>query len=245
MKPEEFAFCLACWMPPGVLSRATADWDDRPSGHEIVSLRPESPILTNAADARFDWFVRQFLEHVHVPEELIRFTRYMYPSYVTSEAADWLRDFKFTGEVKFNPDYKPHLPGRTVLAAISAPRCEIRVIQPPIQMLNELLSVKANYWRRVASVAQPRQVHHEPSGEWPFEPWVDLQIARACGFPMIGRAGAISSTLGFQNVRGHISIFGGELPKDDRERAVLELLVAQVPRSRSRGFDLWKAVRNK
>ena len=160
MKPEEFAYFLACWMSPGVLARAAADWSNPPDGHEIVNQQSWSPILTSAADARFDWLVRQFLEHVTIPEELIRYTSGNYPEHVTSEAADWLRGFKFTGNIKFDPDDQPQVPGRNLLVAISAPQCEIRGVWSPLQMLNELVSVKADYWRRVASVSRPDQVHH-------------------------------------------------------------------------------------
>lgn len=241
MTPEEFAYCLACWMSPGVLARAAADWSNLPSGHERVSLRFESLILTSATDARFDWFVQQFLDHVNIPEELVRFTQGMYSRHVTSEAADWLRSFKFTGDIKFDPDDPPQVPGRNVLVAISAPQCEARVVWSPIQMLNELVSVKADYWRRAASISPPEQVHHEPVGEWPFEAWVDLQIARTCGFPAIGRAGTVPPINLVNNIRGHVSIVG-ELPKDDTELSMFSVAASLRPQSRSKGFDLYRAL---
>jgi hypothetical protein len=244
MTPEDFAHSLACWMSPGVLARAARDWNDRPDGHEIISLRLESPILTNAEDARFDWFVRQFLEHVYIPEELVRFTRGMYPKDVTSQAANWLRTFKFTGEIESGPDYQPQVTGRTVFAAIFAPLCEVRVIRSPIQMLNELVSVKAEYWRRAASLAQQGQLHHEPIGEWPLEPWVDLQIARSCGFPSMGRTGMVPPMNLVHNVRGHVSIIG-KLPKDDEELSAFSLAACTHPRSKSKGFYFYQALREK
>jgi hypothetical protein len=231
-------------MSPGVLARAAGDWSDRPGGHEIVVQRFESSILTSAADARFDWFVRMFLEHANIPEELVRFTHGMYPRHVTSQAAEWLHSFKFTGDIEFDPDYQPQAPDRIVLAAISAPVCEVRVVRPVIEMLNELVSVKADYWRRVASVSQPGQVHHEPMGEWYFEPWIDLQVARACGFPAIGRAGTVPPINLIRNVRGHVSIVG-KLPEDDAELSAFSLAASVQPRSRSKAFDLYQEVMRK
>jgi hypothetical protein len=231
-------------MSPGTLADACGEWSNQPTGSEITNLRFESAVLTRAADARFDWFLRQFLEHVSIPEELIRFTQGVYPQHVTSEAADWLRSFKFTGVVEFDADYPPQGRGRTVLAAISAPLCEVMVIRPPIEMLNALVSIKAQYWRRVASVARPDQVHHEPIGEWSFEPWIDLHVARACGFPIIGRAGMVPPIHLIQNVRGHVSIVGA-LPRDAAELSVLARAASLHLRSQSRGADLSKALRRK
>ena len=209
-------------MSPGILARAAGDWRNQPDGHEIVNLRFESSVLANAQDARFDWLVMKFLENVAIPNELVRFTEGMYSSYVTPEAAAWLHAFKFTGSVAFDPDQLPKVPGRTVLVAISAPLCEVRVIWSPIEMLNDLVSLKAGYWRRARTLARPESVHHEPIGEWPFEAWIDLQIARACGFPNIGHAGIVPSMNLLSNVRQHVSIVG-QLPKDATELSLLSI----------------------
>lgn len=242
MKPEEFAYYLACWMSPGVLAQAAKDWGEVPGGHEIIELQLGSPILTSASEARFDWFIRQFLDHVNIPEELIRYTSGTYPKEVTPGAADWLRNFKFTGDVKFAPDRLSPVPDGHVLAVIFAPLCQVRVLWSPLHMLNELVSVKAAYWRRVAEVSQPDQVHHEVRGEWPFEVWIDLQVARACGFPAIGRAGMIPPNNTIKNVRGHVSIVG-RLPRNAEELSLFAFAAGLHPKTQSREFDLDEAIK--
>ncbi len=244
MKSEEFAYCLACWMSPGVLARAADDWSNPPEGHEIMHLSLISPILTTAKDARFDSFVQLFLKHVSIPEDLVQYTFGNYPSHVTPEAAKWLQNFKYTGSIKFDPDDQPQFPNSHTLATISAPTYEIRVVWPPLNMLNELVSNFANYWRQVASVARPEQVHHEPSGEWTFLTWIDLQVARACGFPSIGRAGIVLQTNTLNNVRGHVSVVG-PLPKGEVELNLISFAAELHPKSKSKGFDLDRAIKEK
>jgi hypothetical protein len=229
-------------MSPGVIARAADDWRNAPAGHEIANLQFESPVLTRASDARFDWFVRQFLENVTIPEELIRFTQGCYERHVSAQAADWLRGFKFTGGIKFDPSEAPRTPGCNVLVVVSAPICETRLIWSPMQMLVELLSVKAEYWKRAARIAKPDEVHHMPIGEWPFEPWIDLHVARACGFPAIGRSGVISSMNRINNVRGHVSIVG-KLPKDATELAAFAVAASLHPKLHSGAYELYQALK--
>jgi hypothetical protein len=231
-------------MSPGILARAAADWTNPPDGHETVNLSSWSRLLAGATDGRFDWFVQQFLEHVIIPEELVRFTRGFYPRQVTPEAADWLRHFRFTGTVKLNPGDPEQVSRGNLLIRISAPLYEVRVIQPPIQMLNKLVSIKFKYWSAVASIASPSQIHHEPIGEWPFERWIDLQVARACGFHDLGHAGAIRPISLISNVRGQVSI-SGALPKDAEELTLLASAAGFHPRSQSRTLDLEQAIRKK
>jgi hypothetical protein len=239
MKAEEFAYHLACWMSPGVLARAAGDWSDVPAGHEPIRLRCESPLLVRSTDAHFDWFVRTFLENVIIPEELIRFVQGVYSSHVTCQAADWLRHFKFTGELAFDPDDQPMPSGRIPLICVTAPRCEIRVIWPVIEMLNDLLSGKANYWRQVASIRRPQEIHIEGYGEWEFEAWVDLQVARACGFPSIGKAGKCSPVGLITNVRGRASICG-PLPTDELHTSMFAMAIQSHPAARTNEFMLHK-----
>jgi hypothetical protein len=244
MNPDEFAYCLACWMSPGVIARAAEDWSNQPEGHEMIRLKFESKSLTSAEDAGFNWFLQQFLDNVIIPEELIRFTQGMYSSHVSSQAADWMRNFKFTGDIEFNPDIRPQVLDHKVLVVITAPLFEISVIRSPISMLNELLSAKAFYWKQIAGIKRPDQIHYEASGEWLFEQWIDLHVARKCGFPKIGQAGVIPPITYFENVRGQISIVG-ELPKDDAELSLLKFAACLHPRSFSEGFDLYHALKLK
>jgi hypothetical protein len=241
LKPTDFAFQLAAWMSPGVLARAAADWGNPPEGHEITNLRFESPILARSSDAQFEWFVRQFLDHVIIPEELIRYTRGMYERHLSREAVEWLRTFKFTGSVEFNPpNYAPQIQGAHVLIAISAPLYEIRVIWSPIQMLNELISIKANYWRRLATRFRPAQLHYQVRGEWPFEPWVDLRVARSCGFPDIGHAASIPRNALVNNVRGRVSVAGGHLPRSAEELALVASIAPGLRKERSADYGLYQ-----
>lgn len=244
MKPTEFAFQLASWMSPGVLARAAADWDNPPEGHEIASLRFESPILARSSDAKFEWFVRQFLEHVVIPEELIRYTRGTYPRHVSPEAVEWLRTFRFSGRVEFDPpNYSPQTKDRHVLLAISAPVFEIRVIWSPIQMLNELISIKADYWRRIAEKFRPQQVHYQVRGEWPFEAWVDLNVARSCGFPDIGHAASILQIASIDNVRGRVNV-AGQLPQSDVELAMLASVAGGLRKERTADYNLYQRLKS-
>lgn len=244
LKPTEFAFQLASWMSPGVLARAASDWGNPPEGHEITNLRFESPILARSSDAKFEWFVRQFLEHLVIPEELIRYTRGTYPRHVSPEALEWLRTFRFGGRVEFDPpNYSPQIQGRHVLLAISAPLFEIRVIWSPIQMLNELISIKADYWRRLATKFRPEQVHHQVRGEWPFEAWVDLHVARSCGFPDIGHAARSLQIASVENVRGRASV-AGQLPQSAVELAMLTSVTRGLRKERTADYQLYQSLKS-
>jgi hypothetical protein len=242
--PQDFARCLACWMSPGMLARAAGEWRDESSRSHIADLRFESTILTNAASGRLDWLVRQFLDHVVIPEELIRFTHGLYASHVTEQAADWLRSFAFTGELRLDPADPPRAPDGKVVIAISSRVCELHVIRSPLEMLVTLISDKVDYWTRAASVTSPQQVHREPVGEWPFEPWIDLHVARSCGFENLGRSGVVPTIPLVSNVRGHVSV-SGVLPKDETELAAFAVVASLHPREKSRGFDLYQAIRKK
>ncbi len=242
MEPKAFAAHLASWMSPGVLARAAADWSNPTEGHALSTLRIGTRALTSASDAHYDRFVQQFLDHVSIPDELILFTRGTYSTHVSDAAAAWLREFRFTGTITFDPVQDAARKDARPLVEILAPQCEIRVIWPPLEMLTELISRKVDYWRRIAEEFPAHDVHHQAGGEWHFEAWIDLHVARACGFPELGRAGRVTSIPLVSNVRGH-AIAAGRLPESGRELAALRIAAEVRHETRSRELELFDAIR--
>jgi hypothetical protein len=243
MESKAFAAQLAAWMSPGVLARAAADWSKRPDGQTAVTLRIGTHVLKSGYEAQYDRLVRNFLDHVSIPDELICLTRGLYRLHVSDEAAEWLRKFRFTGTINFAPAQDP-LQESCPLLEIVAPQCEVRVVWPPIEMLTELISRKADYWRRVAEEFGTQHVHHQAMGEWPFEAWIDLHVARACGFPDLGRAARVTPIPLVSNVRGH-AVVEGRLPESSQELVALRVATAIRHQSSSRELELFDAIKRR
>jgi len=212
MDGSTFAYHLGAWLSPGVITGAAEEIAHQPaSASEIGSLRIFSGKFADAKSVAFDRLASDLLLNFHIPATHISISQ-QYRQNLPSEVWDVLLRTKFTGKISFECQGET-INDFPVVAEVSAPVTEIRLIQWPLTVLADVVGDLATYWRSVQRRAGPRDVHHEHRAEWEFLTWIDLVVARAHGFSLVGRAGMADSRYNYDiSAIGRFSSAHGAMP---------------------------------
>lgn len=234
------AEALTAWLSPGVLARAVKEYSDSGTGRETTTLRFKSLVLSSGTDGGLEWFVRQYLEHAHIPPELLVLTRGHYASCFGGDAFEhFSRPQLFTGTFAFATG------DANSLLTVTAPVYQLRIVRPCLDVLLHLVATYFDYYTRALALHDPSEMHLSAHGEWPLPNWIALHVARSCGHETAGRIALAPPpplTHSLSNLRGVVTV-NGPLATSEDELFALQLYAATRYRRVSRDDGLHRRIR--
>ncbi|RWA81312.1 hypothetical protein [Mesorhizobium sp.] len=235
MTPEMFAASLNTWVTPGVIARIADDLErgGYPKGDTIFQIT--SRVLDSATSAGLNQLVDLYLAHFHLDADLLELARLYRPR---SPDRIWERiaNARFTGRATY--DTGQTVDGRPVILQINAPEQDVRLVWWPLHVLADVVGQLASYWKAVSQRIEPDAVHHDHRCEWQFLSWIDMIVARAHGFHLVGRA-AMRSTCYDYDVSsiGRFCSANGALPIDRETHGQLKLFAELIHKDHHEYFD--------
>jgi hypothetical protein len=212
MTPKRFESVLNSWLRPGIIARVAEDLQNGGYDKEPVALSITSAALPSAASAGLDILAKYYVDNFEVPPDLIDLARF-YRTKISNEIWGKISHIRFSGNLRFEFDSQESTPMKTVLEVVG-PEAEIRLVHWPLHVLTDVVGQLAVYWQGVRTKSDPINIHHEQRAEWQFLAWVDMVVAKAHGFMLVGKAGMtelrhdydIESIGRFQSARGPLPV---------------------------------------
>jgi hypothetical protein len=193
-------------------------------------------VIPSAVSVGLDLLCSHYFTHFAVSSGALavaRRYRHKLPDSVWQE----IGQLQFTSTVRYELEGIKGIPDHTVVQIIG-PETEVRLVQWPIHVLTDVVGQLSRYWQTICQVTSPDKVHHDHRCEWEFLAWIDMIVARAHGFYLVGNAGMSENPYDYDiDSVGRFESFRGPIPSTDNDLAMVQLASRLRNRPRHNFFD--------